>query len=70
MSNRDLAEAALRDLIRAESANDIIACALTSIAYSMLAGQDGAEEATRVQIETQQQVQAFLQGTDETGDPS
>lgn len=73
MSHRDLAEAALRDLIRAESANDIIACALTSIAYSMLASQDGAIEATQVQLETQRKVQQSLEvilRTGESGDPS
>jgi len=60
MSNREKAEAALDSVKRAEGASDVIACALTSIAYSLLASQDGAEEATRVQIETQQKIQEVM----------
>jgi hypothetical protein len=60
MGNREKAEAALNSLNHAERADDIIACALTSIAYSLLASQDGAAEATEVQIETQRKIQEVM----------
>lgn len=70
MNHRQEAEAALRNLHRSESANDIIASALTSIAHSLLAAQDGAIESTAAQMETQRKILAYLQDpedTDETG---
>lgn len=73
MSDREKAEAALDSVKHAEGASDVIACALTSIAYSLLASQDGAIEATQVQLETQRKVQQSLEvilGTGESGDLS
>lgn len=60
MGNREKAEAALNSLNHAERADDIFACALTSIAYSLLASQDGAAEATEVQIEMQRKIQEVM----------